>query len=317
MATRVLISVDTELTWRARMAGCGWEENLRRSYEAAGGGVPYQLRVLNRYGLQACFFVDPMPAVMYGIEPVRRMIAPIVAAGQEVQLHLHPMWLDALSRRIDDTADHDMRGRPAAEQDAIMARAIALFREGGGGDPVAFRAGNYGADDSTLRAAATAGIRYDTTHDGSMAPSPCAISLSRRSVAPTETLGLTELPVTLIDGGRGRLRHLQIGAVSFGEMRAALLHAEREGNPLVTIVGHSFELASRDGSRANRVVKRRFDRLCAFLAAERARFPTVRLDRLDALPLDVPATPARTGGARRWARMATQAASNLIYEGRP
>ncbi|WP_419825643.1 polysaccharide deacetylase [Sphingomonas sp.] len=317
MTTRVLISVDTELTWRAHLAGCGWEENLRRSYEAAGVGVSYQLGRLARHGLRACYFVDPMPAVMFGIEPVRRMIAPIVAAGQEVQLHLHPMWLDALSRRVDDTADHDMRGRRVEEQHAIMARAIALFREAGGGDPVAFRAGNYGADDATLAAAAAVGMRYDTTHNGSMLPEPCAIGLPRAAVAPTMRQGLTELPVTLIDGGRGRLRHLQIGAVSFGEMRAALLHAEREGNPLVTIVGHSFELASRDGSRVNRLVRRRFDRLCAFLAAERDRFPTVRLDRLDALPMDVPATPAPTGAARRWVRMAAQAASNLVYEGRP
>ena len=150
MTTRVLISVDTELTWRAHLAGCGWAENLRRSYEAGGVGVPYQLDRLARYGLRACYFVDPMPAVMFGIEPIRRMIAPIVAAGQEVQLHLHPMWLDALSQRVDDTADHDMRGRPVEEQHAFITRAIALFREAGGGDPVAFRAGNYGADRSML-----------------------------------------------------------------------------------------------------------------------------------------------------------------------
>jgi hypothetical protein len=92
MATRVLLTVDTELIWRHFAAGATWQENFERCYDAAGVGVPYQLETLHHYGLKACFFVDPMPALVYGIEPVKRMVAPILAAGQEVQLHLHSFW---------------------------------------------------------------------------------------------------------------------------------------------------------------------------------------------------------------------------------
>ncbi|MGH6659079.1 MAG: polysaccharide deacetylase, partial [Sphingomicrobium sp.] len=76
MATRVLLTVDTELTWRHFAAGADWRENLALSFDPAGVGVPWQLERLARHGLKACFFVDPMPALVYGIEPVRRMVEP-------------------------------------------------------------------------------------------------------------------------------------------------------------------------------------------------------------------------------------------------
>ena len=50
-----------------------------------------------------------------------------------------------------------------------------------------------------------------------------------------------------------------------------LNHAEAQDHALVTIVSHSFELASRDGSRANRALCRRFEKLCGFLAAHAER----------------------------------------------
>ena len=41
MATRVLLTVDTELTWRHFSQGAGWRENLALSFDPAGVGVPY------------------------------------------------------------------------------------------------------------------------------------------------------------------------------------------------------------------------------------------------------------------------------------
>ena len=82
MATRVLLTIDTELTWRHFSPGRGWRDNFRHSYEAAGVGIPYQLERLALHGLKACFFVDPMPARVYGLDVVRRMIEPILAGGQ-------------------------------------------------------------------------------------------------------------------------------------------------------------------------------------------------------------------------------------------
>src|SRR3546814_7208243 len=82
MDCRVLLTVDTELTWGHHVRGCSWRENFARSYEAAGVGIPWQLRTLAEHRLKACFFVDPMPALVHGIEPIRRMVRPILDAGQ-------------------------------------------------------------------------------------------------------------------------------------------------------------------------------------------------------------------------------------------
>jgi len=97
-------------------------------------------------------------------------------------------------------------------------------------------------------------------------------------------------------------------------MRAALDHADVQDHPLVTIVSHSFELASRDGRRVNRLVRRRFERLCAFLGANRAAIPTMAIAELPAFGAvprsqPLPARPLRT----LW-RVVEQGWGNAVYE---
>src|SRR5687768_4312851 len=60
MATRVLLTVDTELRWDGYVRGASWRENLALSYDPAGVGAGHQLARLAAHGLKACFFVDPM-----------------------------------------------------------------------------------------------------------------------------------------------------------------------------------------------------------------------------------------------------------------
>ncbi len=64
MSTRVLFSVDVELTWGCYRRGGSWQDNLALSFDPAGVGVPHQLGVFAQHGLKACFFVDPMPALL-------------------------------------------------------------------------------------------------------------------------------------------------------------------------------------------------------------------------------------------------------------
>ena len=112
----------------------------------------------------------------------------------------------------------------------------------------------------------------------------------------------------------GRLRHLQLCAVSFAEMRAALDHAVREDHPLVSIVTHSFELANRDGLRRNGLAVSRFKRLCRYLADHRETLPTAHLADLGDLPLGGDARPFRSPRLMTFGRMAEQAWGNALYE---
>ncbi len=306
MATRVLLTVDTELRWDWRDSS--WRENLALSFDPAGVGVAYQLDRLAAHGLKACFFVDPMPALVYGIEPIRRMVEPILAAGQEVQLHVHPSWADPASPVFELT------GLDRQTQVDLIRTARDLLVEAGAPSPIAFRSGSYAADLATLQALASLGIRYDSSHNGSHHPWPSALPLDPRLTAPALEEGVVEIPVTHIEQRRGSLRHLQICAVSFDEMRAALIHAADKDHPIVNIVGHSFELAARGGKKPNALLVRRFEKLCRFLAAERERMPTAFFSDLIDLPVDAEAFPLRSSAFRTAARMAEQAWANAVYE---
>ena len=313
MASRVLLTVDTELTWAPYARGASWQENLACSYDPAGVGVPYQLEMLRAHGLKACFFIDPMPAAVYGLEPVRRMVEPILAAGQEIQLHLHPVWL-SVAEGAAEGASFELTGYDLEAQRALISRARDLLIEAGAPDPIAFRSGSYAANASTLAALRSLGIRYDSSHNGSHHPFPSALPLPPRLVAPVEFDGIVEVPVSQIEAASDRLRHLQLCAVSSAELREALLHASAHQHPVTTIVSHSFELATRDGSRANRVLCRRFEALCAFLSTNQETLPTIHFSDLTDMPLGVEASPLPPRTFRKARRVAEQLWAGARYE---
>jgi hypothetical protein len=308
MPTRVLLTVDTEFMWGAHVRGASWQENLALSFDPAGVGIPYQLARLAAHGLKACFFVDPMPALVYGIEPIRLMVEPILAAGQDVQLHLHPCWADPAEPVFELT------GLEPQRQIDLIRTARDLLVEAGAPAPTAFRAGGYAADSATVEALAALGLAFDSSHNGSHHPSPSALPLDPRLIAPALLEGVIEIPVTQIGQRSGGLRHLQICAVSFDEMRAALLHAAAHGHPVATIVSHSFELAARGGRRANAVLVRRFERLCRFLADHREELPTAHFADLGDVSVAADATPLPASPLRTAVRLAQQLWGNAVYE---
>lgn len=313
MDTRVLLTVDTELGWGPYARGAGWRDNLALSFDPAGVGVTWQLAMLAEHELKACFFVDPMPALLYGIEPVRRMVEPILAAGQEVQLHLHPCWA-CMAEGARDGGTFELTGFTPRRQRELIARARDLLVEAGAPEPIAFRSGSYAADDATLDALHALGILYDSSHNGSHHPWPSALPLPPASIAPVLHRGVVEVPVGQIEQAPGRLRHLQLCAVSSDEIEAAMRHALSERHPLVTLVSHSFEFATRDGLRPNRALAARFARLCRFLAEHRGRLSTATFADLAGMPLGVEARPLPARRLRTARRMVEQLWANAVYE---
>ena len=315
VSTSVFITVDTELMWRHHTGGCDLATQIARSLDPAGVGTAYQLGQLARHGLKATFFVDPMPTMVFGLDAIRPVVEAILGAGQEVQLHLHPNWSGA--KPGDAGAAHarfNLIDYNRDEQHALIAGARDLLKACGAPDPVAFRSGSYSANDETLTVLAELGFRYDSSHNGADAPWPSQIGLPRRQIAPVERHGITEVPVTLIEDMPDNLRHFQICAISQGEMRAALDHAAAEGHAAVTIVGHSFELANRAGTRPNGVHVARFEALCGMLADARETLPTTQFRDLPDFSASGEAVPLAPNMLRtRW-RQAEQLWSNWVEE---
>lgn len=315
MATHVFLTVDTELSWRHHAAGLAPDEIVARSLEPAGVGIGWQLATLAEFGLKACFFVDPMPALLYGLDPIKRVVGSILDAGQEVQLHLHPGWAGAVagdggaSHARFDLPEYDLR-----EQRDLILGATELLVAAGAPHPIAFRAGSYAANDATIDALAELGFVYDSSHNGSQHPSPSAVGLPVRHIAPVAHRGVIEIPVTLIEDRAGSLRHFQICALSSAEMVAALNHAIRARQAAVTIVSHSFELASRSGVRANATHVRRFDALCRMLAGTEGLLVTRHFADRPELPLDRHDLPLGPNFLRTGLRRAEQLWSNWVEE---
>jgi hypothetical protein len=315
MGTPVFLTVDTELVWRHHTAGMDPATLYERSFEPAGVGISYQLARLKHYGLKATFFVDPMPALALGIDPIRRIVATILAAGQEVQLHLHPNWADGYPGLPGPApARFEMIDYSRAEQSALIAKAKALLVAAGAPDPIAFRAGCYSANDDTLAALATLGFDYDSSHNGAEHPWPGSIGLPALQMAPVAWKGLVEVPVTVIQEPSGVLRNFQICALSSAEMRAALDHAIARRHAAVTIISHGFELANRPGTGANAIHVSRFEALCAMLADARDQLDTVHFADRPRLRLDADDVPLAPHNLRRCWRHAEQLWSNFVLE---
>ncbi len=315
MPTPVFLTVDIEIMWRHHAAGLDHATLFERSFEPAGVGVSYQLARLREHDLKATFFVDPMPAMLYGLDPIRRVVDTIQAAGQGVQLHLHPNWSGA--SRNDGGAAYsrfEMCEYRFDEQLALIEGARDLLVAAGADRPIAFRAGSYSANDDTIVALASLGFEYDSSHNGSAHPWPSMIDLPVRQISPLGYGGLIEVPVTLIEERQGALRNFQICALSADEMRAALDHAIDEDHAAVTIINHGFELANRAGTSPNAIHVRRFDALCQLLGERRDSLPTRHFKDRPDLRLNRPDAPLAPSMARRRWRQAEQLWSNVVAE---
>lgn len=270
--TDVLITVDTELSASGYQKGWSPARNLESSIFgkcAAGAfGIEMQMEMMERHGLKGVFFIDPMPGLLYGQELVDRMVAPVLTRGHEVQLHIHTEWLEYLEREKAPVAT---RGRnigdfSLADQTQLLKMAATMLERAGAPRPIAFRAGNYGASDDTLRALAAIGISYDSSFNPAYAGAPCTIDLPTNQIASTERHGIIEVPVAAIFALPGKVRPAQVCAMSGWEMTRAIKWAAAQKQPHFAIVTHSFELLSRDRSQPNHEVIRRFRTMCESIA---------------------------------------------------
>jgi hypothetical protein len=320
--TAVYLTIDTE--YAAHLPGANGSpatraENYARSIlcqtPAGAVGIFHQMDVLDAHGLKGVFFVDPMPALLWGLGAIEDVVGPIVARGHDVQLHCHTEWLAHVpGNRLTARTGRNLKDFAFDDQCAIVAYARDTLVAAGAPPPVAFRAGNYGANDETLRALTTLGIRYDSSHCPALVGADCGISLGIGDRAPRAHEGVVEVPVGCIATFGGRLRHGQLTALSLRELVAALRHARDAAVPEVVLVSHSFELLSRDRGRINRIVERRFRKLCQAIAdtpglsaTTFATHPPAAGDDLIAGPV-LPHDPVRGG-----ARVIEQAIANAFY----
>ncbi len=322
----VFITVDTEVwprhpQWRTTALRDDYERDINGATPQGAFGVPYQIDMLNRHGLKAVFLVEGLFAEAVGLEPLRRLVRTIQDGGQEVQLHIHSEWLAWIEPDLlPGRRGQNIRDFTEDEQALLLGKALNNLRAAGASNVCAFRAGNYGANFDTLRALRRNGVRYDTSYNRMYLASDCGLRTERAVLQPKEIEGVCEFPITCFEDRPNHYRHAQLCACSSQELEHALWQAWKQGWYSFVLVSHSFELQKRRKTKgkpplADRIVIRRFERLCRFLDKHRDKFRAMGFN--DVIENEIPADgmnlrPLRSGLHRTAWRVAEQFARRVF-----
>lgn len=246
-------------------------------------GVPYQLATLEKHGLKATFFVDPMHSFVLGMDMLQAIVALIEARGQYIGLHLHPEWLtDTRSRDLGRFRGPLLSNYPRDEQARLIEIGWHRLLEAGAHPIPAFRVGSWGASTTTLEVLHDFGIRFDSSLNAHYSHSLPDLAGRDRYQDAFATHGVVELPVTCFDDRVAKSgKPLSMVGVSASEIEFVLAAARDRRHSAVSIVLHSNEFVRtkhlhRDGvADVRRIAAARFERVCRFIAINRDKFVTI------------------------------------------
>lgn len=277
----VFITVDTEIWCN------GWNDLDKKFPEsfkkyifgttAAGDfALPGKLSILEEYNIPAIFFVEPLFSAKFGLEPLQEIVGMLQEKNQEIQLHLHPEWVDEVEDRLLPGITNKLRNLTYCSKDQqsqLIRWGLDRMAEAGVDNINAFRAGGFCANRDTLRAVADNKLTFDTSYNLS---GPIGVA----DMAPGELLNqprfidnVYEYPVSVTrDPIRRNYRNVQINALSYIELKNYLDSAHEMGWDSVVVVTHNFELLSRDKTRVDKYAVSRFRRFCQYLDNNRDRF---------------------------------------------
>lgn len=285
---RVHLTFDVEVWcpgWRQLDATfpAAFERYVWGRSPAGDYGLPRNLDILRRHGLRAVFFVEPLFSLRFGQRHLQTIVDLIVGAGQDVQLHLHPEWVDEIQPPLIQSragkrqylTDYDL-----SEQVALLTQAKAALEGAAGRQVSAFRSGGYAVNRQTYVALSAVGIGVDSSLNATFDRTAGSLGADDSLLWRRVIDGVDVHPVTVFRDGCRRLRHLQVGACGFLEMRQVLDRAWATGMRDVVLVSHNFELLKPGGAQPDRIVERRFDKLCDYLARNADRFQVVGFDAI-------------------------------------
>lgn len=237
-------------------------------------GLGFLLETFERFGVSASFFVECANYFYFGDEPMRTVVQKIIAAGQDAQLHVHPVWLTfGEGEEFARFARNDScTGRSFEELHSAFSHCINVFERWAGRRPDAIRTGSLVADDNVFRVMQALAVPLSSNIAlGVFEPVEPALKVH---AGRHRIHGVTELPVftyrDLNVAGRTRQKSLQVTSCSWPEMRHLLWKARRAGVENVVILTHPFEFVKKRDFRyseltRNRVNQARLQALCKFL----------------------------------------------------
>ncbi len=288
LATEVSITIDTEFSIAGAFDSpdCLPVSDPMVSGAVAGReeGLGFLLDLFQKYQTKSTFFVECANYFYFGDEPMQGYVRRIQAAGQDVQLHVHPCWLHFNKNpSIGTFSQNDScAGRETGELKRIFDLCVRVFERWTGKKPLALRTGSLHVDRTVYRVMAELGIPLSSSIGlGVFRPEVPELQLmsGRHQIE-----GVMELPVLSYQDfsmfGNPHIKTLQITSCSWPEMKALLWQARRYGVDNVVILTHPFEYFKTNGERfekltRNRVNQQRLEKLCRFIHSHPDDFVTM------------------------------------------
>ena len=296
MKTRVYITTDVECAEERnigtrRVPTQGYDIRVwgRFRNQKRDLGIGLLMRELEAEGLAGTFYTEVFGSQHFGADRFAEVVGAMCERGHDVQLHTHPIQrvADWRTRGVDPAPDN-IADYGRQKQAELLREGIGILAKAGipRDDVTSFRAGNFGANNDTWDAMADAGLVVSSNYNPCYFHKNCKIRTESAAPGLFDTgHGVWELPISNFKDPGGTFRHVQITAVSLGEMKQYLRDAHAQGIGEVTIVTHSFELCHIDDpatkrGRVNTVNLLRMRGLCRFL---RANADTFEVDTAGAL----------------------------------
>ena len=328
MKTDICITIDTEFSIAGafadpeRFSPIG-EEIVNCSADGREEGLGFILETLGRFGAAATFFIETLQIFYFGDGPMGRVAERIAAAGHDLQLHLHPCWLQfrrADWRHLTAAPNDSCAGLSDSELDDIIGLGIDTFSRWGLKPPVALRAGGFQSDRALYRAMARA--RLPAASNIATGVNPPAEEALRLTDGRHFIEGVLELPALSYQTPlSSHTRTLAVTATSSDEMQHLLWQARAAGISPVVILTHPFEfIKKRDFRyrrlRRNRINQRRLKNLLEFLTSHDDEFSIATFGRRAAAWCEsgpLPAKGLKVPLGLAVARTAQNAVNDLVW----
>ena len=286
----VLITIDTEHSVGGAFRDSTLKPvgNAKRIYGRVNGGeygIPMMMDIADRYGIPLTFFVEVLNHHYFGSAATSEVCRYILERGHDVQLHLHPTFINFSEKRPGAKPYSDCMSAYSLEaQTALIQQGVAILND------------YCGRPRCLSRRELCRGYKHPSRPENQQPQNRLLLQPGFSESKPhdlpkelndvTRIEGIWELPITTFRQtlpGIPKFRPLDLNGVSFGEIRALLENARKGKGPgFVTVILHSFSfLIPGDiqyrNCRINTVVRRRFTNLCRYLAEHPDSFSPLSL----------------------------------------
>ena len=208
-------------------------------------GIPLLMDQLECRGMRGTFYVSALQRTFHGDEALAEVARSIENRGHEAGVHVHCAW-----KGFSQTGQYD-RSKNLHKKDSInqhdettqrelLKEAIDCLKKWVGKQPVSFRAGNFGANQTTLRLLSQLGIKTDSSRN---AATGSLNSLGIYNMV-VNTEDILEIPVTTFEALRRpfrKLRFIDPSNITITEAKNIFEQIATMGIETLVLVTHSFQ----------------------------------------------------------------------------